>query len=58
MARYRVYVTGTLDYDYEVEAADQWEAEAEAEALFQNEFPIMWSGVDTYEVEELEADES
>lgn len=58
MARYRVYVTGTLDYEFEVEAADQWEAGAEAETLFQNEFPMIWSGIDSYEVEELEEDES
>ena len=58
MARYRVYVTGTLDYDYEVEAPDIYTAEDEAIRLFEREHQTMWSGVDVYEIEEIEDDES
>ena len=57
MAKFRVYVTGNLDWDYDLEAEDRWEAEKEAEQMFSNDFPIMWSGLG-FEAEELEEDES
>lgn len=58
MAKFRVYVSGELDYDYEIEAANAQEAEDEAQWQFENDFPIMWSGINTHEVEELEENES
>lgn len=58
MPKYRVYVTGTLDWDYEIEAEEGEDAAAEAEDIFQREFrDVMWSGIQTFEVEEIQ-DES
>lgn len=57
MPKFKVFVTGTLDYDYEVEAEDKWSAEKIGEQMFQSEFGLMWSGVQTEMAEEIE-DES
>lgn len=59
MPKWRVYVTGQLDYDYEVEASDENDAGSEAEEMFAREFSsIMWSGIDCFEVEEIDENES
>lgn len=55
MAKFRVSVSGVLDWEYEIEADDKWDAAVEAEDMFQNEFhQVTWSGVDTHDVEEID----
>ena len=58
MPKFRVYVSGTLDWDYEIEADDKYDAGAEAEVMFGNEFNVGWSSIDWQEAEEIEDDES
>lgn len=54
MAKYRVYVTGNLDWDFEIDAEDEQLASDEAECKFQDEFSsVMWSGVSTFDVEKI-----
>ncbi len=58
MKKFRVCITGELDYDYEVEADGRWEAEALAQDMFERDHQVMWSGINIHEVEELEENES
>lgn len=51
--KFRVYVTGQLDWDYEVEAVDEQDAEDIAEVMFQRDFDqVLWSAVNAVEIEE------
>lgn len=56
LPKFRVYVSGTLDWDYEIEAEDKYDALDEAETMFAAEFDpgYMWSAVDATEAEEIE----
>lgn len=52
---FKVYVSGTLDWDYEIEAEDKYDALDRAEVMFSEDFNpgYMWSAIDATEAEEI-----